>query len=145
MGWRRTDAGGAGFEVGAITPHSFPKADGLTRARSWIPAIRTGTTPAPRVAIRLLARKSGAQAADKSRCERASIPLDVPVLDVAVVVSRERLELAAEESPIGESLVPVGLTPSAPYADAWMDDLDIEALAEARVRPMPTADLRRPA
>ena len=55
------------------------------------------------------------------------------------------LELAAEESLLGESLVPVGLTPSAPYADAWVDDLDIEALAEARVRPMPTAALRRPA
>jgi hypothetical protein len=55
------------------------------------------------------------------------------------------LQLAAEENRIAESLVPVGLTPSAPYADVRFDDLNIEALAEARVRPTPSAALGRPA
>ena len=54
-------------------------------------------------------------------------------------------ELLAEEADYEESLVPIGLTPSAPYVDAWVAAVDIEELAGARVTPTPGTALRRPA
>lgn len=54
-------------------------------------------------------------------------------------------ELLGEETEPEESLVPAGLTPSAPYADACVAEVDIEELAGACVNPTSGTALRRPA
>lgn len=54
------------------------------------------------------------------------------------------IELSSDDG-AGESLVPVGLAPWAPYVDAWATEVDVECLAGARVTPTPSVALRRPA